>query len=253
MGSGRDAVKGGLRTGPATDREVARPRGRTMRARDLLLDGVTLVTAICALIVTIHVVRVRPRASSVAPAPSPRELPSATWKPLLQSGHRIGPMTAKLSVVEFGDFQCPICGAFEHVLDSMRMRYPRDFAVVFHQFPLSYHPLAYPLAKASECAARQGRFTAFHDSIYAEQSLLGVVPVEAFGGRAGVPDTAAFDRCLLHPGEVPAIEADVAYGKRIGVPGTPAIIVDGVMHMGDLTLGDLEHILQRDERATGGR
>jgi len=223
-----------------------------VRSRELILDAVTLVTGICAVVVTIHVIRQRTEARSSVPAPTPRELAPAVWRPLLRFGHRIGREDASLTVIEFGDFQCPVCGAFEHVLDSMRIKYPHRFAVVFHQFPLTYHPLAYALAKASECAADQGRFTAFHDSVYADQRLLGVIPVLSFGLRAHVPDTAAFRKCVLSTARVPAIEADLAYGKKLGVPGTPAVMVDGVMHAGDLTQEDLERTLLKDEKARAG-
>ncbi|HET7632309.1 MAG TPA: DsbA family protein [Gemmatimonadaceae bacterium] len=182
-------------------------------------------------------------------APTPKVLQARQWRPLLQTGHRIGPTDAKLTIIEFGDFQCPVCGVFERTLDSMWTRHPSEFAVVFHHFPLSYHPLAYPLARASECAAHQGRFTAFHDSVYAEQRLLGVVPIIEFGVRAGVRDTAAFRRCVLSTSPVPEIDRDVAYAKQIGVPGTPGVILDGTLRSGDVTLQELEHALSEAEDA----
>lgn len=215
-----------------------------MQMKDMILNVVTGITRVCAVVVTIHTLSSANR-RPVVPLGQPRAVPAAEWKPLVKSGHRIGPRNAKWTVIEFGDFQCPVCGSYEQVIDSMRARHPSDFAVVFHEFPLSYHPLAYPLARAAECAGQQGRFTAFHDSVYAEQHLLGVVPVLEFGSRAGVPDTAAFHRCVLDTLPVPAIEQDLAEGKKIGVPGTPAIIVDGMMHAGDLSVRDLEALLSR--------
>jgi Na+:H+ antiporter, NhaA family len=209
-----------------------------VQLKDTILNSVTAITGVCAVVVTIQAFMF-PSSRPASVRTAPRDLPAAEWRPLTITGHRIGPENAKFTIVEFGDFQCPVCGVYEHVIDSMRARYPNDFAVVFHQFPLSYHPLAYPLARAAECAGNQGRFTAFHDSVYANQRLLGIVPLISFGARAGITDTAAFSRCLLNTAPVLAIENDLAYGKKIDVPGTPAIIVNGVMHSGDMSVHSL--------------
>lgn len=214
-----------------------------MNFRDIVVNGMTAVTGVCAIIVTIHALRT-PSATEAAAPWKPMPLAAAVWRPLLSAGHRIGPPGARLTAIEFGDFQCPVCGAYEHVLDSVRERYPKDFAVIFYEFPLPYHPLAYPLARAAECASNQGRFAAFHDSIYAEQGLLGVIPILDLAIRSGIPDTAAFRRCVTETVPVTAIENDLATGRRIGVPGTPAIIVNGVMHTTDLRVRDFEQMIQ---------
>lgn len=210
--------------------------------REMILNALTGVTATCALVLTVHTLRAgngRTRDHSAAlPSVSAMDL-----KPLLSSGHWIGPESARLTVVEFGDFQCPVCGAYEHVIDSMRSAHPRDFAVNFHQFPLTYHPLAYALARASECAAAQGRFTQFHDFVYANQNLLGSVAVATFGSRVGIADSANFAHCALSTTPVPEIDLDVEAGKRLGIPGTPTIIVNGKMHTADLSVKDLEALL----------
>jgi protein-disulfide isomerase len=216
-----------------------------MNVKDTVLNWVTALTGICALVVTIHAIRSAPGTPVAAAAAPSRHVSSSEWKPLLVTGHRFGPADAKLTMIEFADFQCPVCGAFESVIDSMRARHPRDFAVVFHQFPLSYHPLAMPLARASECAATQGRFHAFHDTVFADQHALGVIPVLAFGTRAGISDTARFRRCVLDTSPVPAITRDLASVKRLQIPGTPAVIVNGTLRTGYLTLHDLERMLYK--------
>lgn len=215
-----------------------------MRVREIILNVVTGVTGVCAVVVTVVVLLGSSRRSVVG-STKPITLAPATWRPLLRSGHRIGSADAKLTIIEFGDFQCPACGDFEKTLDSMRTRHPTDFAVVFHHFPLRMHPLAAPLARASECAADQSRFTAFHDTVYAEQGLLGVVPILDLGERAGVPDTAAFHRCILSTASVPVIDSGIATAKRIGVAGTPGVIINGVLRVGAVPLADLERAFRR--------
>jgi protein-disulfide isomerase len=210
----------------------------------MIANVVTIVTGLCAVVVTIFVLKTWSRRSAVA-SPDPITLAPTTWRPLLRSGHRIGSSDAKLTIIEFGDFQCPACGDFERTLDSMRARHPADFAVVFHQFPLRMHPLATPLARASECAANQGRFRAFHDTVYADQRLLGVIPILEIGERAGIPDTEAFHRCIVSTAPVLAIDEDIATARRIGVSGTPGVILNGVLRVGAVPLADLERALQR--------
>lgn len=215
-----------------------------MKLGHVLLNATTAVTGLCAVIVTVHVIRNSAVASGSGNS-ARNPVPVENWQSLASTGHRIGPLGAKLTVIEFGDFQCPACGAYEHTLDSMRQRHPGDFAIVFHEFPLAYHPLAYPLAKAAECAAVQDRFVAFHDTVYAEQEELGVIPVLEFAARAGIRDTARFRECVLNTRPVRDIDRDLRAGRRLGVPGTPALIVDGIMHTSDLGVKDLERILAR--------
>jgi protein-disulfide isomerase len=221
------------------------------RTHHIVLDGVTLVTAACAVLLTVHAFRASAGIAG-GRATEDRSLDAAMSAKLLSSGHRIGPKNARLTLVEFGDFQCPVCGAYEHELDSMRVRHPDEFAIVFHQFPLSYHPLAYPLARASECAAAQGRFTAFHDSVYKHQASLGIIPIVDLGARAGVPDTARFRSCALATTPVPEIERDIKFGQAIQIPGTPAVIVQGVLLARHPDLEQLETLLQRTATATAG-
>ncbi len=166
----------------------------------------------------------------------------------MNSGHRIGPIGAKFTLIEFGDFQCPACAAYQRVLVTMRARHPTDFAVVYHQFPLSYHSLAYPLARASECAAQQDRFAAMHDVLFREQERLGVTPMADFARHAGIPDINQFMRCARHTTPVPAIERDKADGRHLGLPGTPTVIVNGVMHTTDLDVRALEALLKEAQR-----
>jgi protein-disulfide isomerase len=146
-------------------------------------------------------------------------------------------------VIEFADYQCPVCGAYERVLDSMRTKHPKDFAVVFHDFPLSYHPLAMPLAIAARCADYQGSYLAFHDSVFAEHDELGVVSIEDFARRAGVANIVAFRRCMRDSTVRLEVNADVAMGKRLKLSGTPSVIANGVLHTSDLHVDDFENLL----------
>lgn len=215
-----------------------------MKLKEALLNGATALAALAAVAVSISYFR-GGDAQGIASPPRKELVRVDDWQTLLRGGHRIGPVNATLTIAEFGDFQCPACAGYAAVLDSVRKRHPAEFAIVFHHYPLPYHQLAYPLARASECAAAQGRFTEFHDSTFARRSTLGVIPISEMGPLIGVSDTIAFRRCVRDSGTVQAIDDDIALGKRIKVDGTPAIIVDGLMHYADFRVQDFENLIRQ--------
>jgi protein-disulfide isomerase len=151
----------------------------------------------------------------------------ADWNTLLTTGHRIGPEKAALTVVEFGDFECPACAAFARLAGRFRQAYPDDFAVVFHHYPISYHEFALQFAQASECVARQGRFEAFHDSVFAGQRAIQKRPVLEFALASGIRDSAAFTVCLADSLQTTSVARDVMIANRIHVTGTPTVAVNG--------------------------
>jgi protein-disulfide isomerase len=111
-------------------------------------------------------------------------------------------------------------------LKALRERHPKDVAIVYRHFPLSYHPHAKPAARASWCAGRQGRFEAYHDALFAHQDSLGTVAWTLLASRAGVPDSAGFERCIANDDPVAMIERDIAEAGRLGVSGTPTLLVN---------------------------
>ena len=219
-----------------------------MKTKELVLNGITAVAVVSAVATSVSAVR---RGGSLLSASPPQNVaaakprPVTNWRPLLSTGHRIGPADALVTLIEFGDFECPACAAYEKMLDSIRHRHPREFAVVFHHFPLPYHHLAYPLARASECAAAQGKFVEFHDLVYAHPESLGIIPVSALGRRIGMPRETEFDQCFDRSTPVPEVENDIETAKRIGVPGTPGVIMDGQLRSADLRLDELESLIAR--------
>jgi|GEM_PF-2540540 len=204
-----------------------------MNIKETVLNAAAVLSATCAVVVTVglffHPSWIT-RGGAGDPSSRPAKTPVANWEMLLQSGHRIGPEHAALTIIEFADFECPFCGKYALVIDSVRARYPNDFAVVFHHFPLPYHNLAYPLARAAECVSQQGVFAAFYDSVYRKQNLFGILSLEQVAMSVGVPDSSRLRRCLADTARVAAIDSDLALGRRIGVGGTPEVVVDGNLY-----------------------
>lgn len=85
--------------------------------------------------------------------------------------HIRGPNSAKVTLVEYSDFQCPACGQYEPILRDLASSFPNDLRIVYRHFPLTdLHPNAYPAALASEAASKQGKFWEMHDILFDRQS-----------------------------------------------------------------------------------
>lgn len=169
---------------------------------------------------------IEPRAST--PAAEADLTPAREWRRIAEGGTAIGPAGASAVLVTFSDFQCPFCARLAVAVAALRREHPDRFRMVYRHFPLrSIHPHAWTAALASECAAAQGRFEAFHDELFARQDEIGELRWTDLAADAEVPDTAAFARCVAH--ELPAarIRADVALGDALGVTGTPTVFLNG--------------------------
>ena len=151
------------------------------------------------------------------------------WNEISGDGHRMGGTNPKLTIVEFADFECPACRQFFPVIESFRARHPKDVAFVFRHWPLPYHRFAYPSARASECAAAQGRFAEFYGELYRKQDSLGLVQFRELARNAGVENLNEFDKCSGSSDSVKTISSDLALAKAMKAWGTPTVIVNGVL------------------------
>ena len=161
-----------------------------------------------------------------------------------------GPADAKVTVVEFADFQCPVCRQLEYVLRSVLPQYPQ-VRFVFMDFPLEQmHPWAMTAAIAGHCALQQSQdaFWKFHDSIYDSQNLISVENASSkltdLASKAGV-DLAAYQGCMADPESAEVIRKSLNKGRALNVMGTPTVFVNGRRFVGpDQAL--LEQFLQFD-------
>ena len=138
-----------------------------------------------------------------------------------------GKADAAVTIVEFGDFQCPPCGKAYPVLKQVREAYPDDVRFVFQQFPLAIHPEARKAAEASLCARDQDKFWEMHDQMFENQQSLAVDGLKTLASKIEGLDAAAFNACLDDGRHAAAVEEDFQEGSRLGVNGTPAFFVNG--------------------------
>lgn len=183
----------------------------------------TSVLTICAVLITWNYLR----GTGPEPPISENMTPQSDWLQYAESGHRIGPPDAAVTVVEFADFQCPACRYFAGIVKEAQQQHPGALAIVYRHFPLTQHAHARGAAIASECAAAQGRFAEMHDALYASADSIGVAQWEQFARRAEVPDLSAFSLCLRDSIPERAVDRDMADAKRLALRSTPTLLVNG--------------------------
>jgi protein-disulfide isomerase len=151
------------------------------------------------------------------------------WADEVETGIRVGPRDASLTVVEFMDFECPFCARWAARLDSLMAEYGDAVQVTVHHFPLPRHPHALPAALAAECAHEQGRFPDMKSALFANQAEFGTVPWDEIADQAGLPDLEGFGECMSRsPESFERIAYGIELGRTVGVRGTPTVWIDGV-------------------------
>ncbi|OHA58488.1 MAG: hypothetical protein A2571_01780 [Candidatus Vogelbacteria bacterium RIFOXYD1_FULL_44_32] len=142
--------------------------------------------------------------------------------------------TPKAVLIEYSDFQCPACAAYEPLVNELASTYgPQGLTVVYRHYPLPQHNKALLMAKASEAASGQGKFWEMHDLIFAEQadwSKISVAEVEktitAYAKKLDL-DLTKFNTALNSKVVANKIQADVASAKTAKVVGTPTFFLNG--------------------------
>jgi 2-hydroxychromene-2-carboxylate isomerase len=162
----------------------------------------------------------------------------------------IGPATAPVTIIEFGDFQSTFCKMEESALQQVRDRYGDQVRLVFKDFPPLTSKEAVQAAEAARCANEQGKFWQFHAALFADQSKLAVSDLKAAARQLGL-DSAKFDSCLDSGKYATAVEEDIDEGLRLGVRSTPSFIVNGNPHAGILSTGGLEAMIDLELKGKG--
>src|SRR3712207_5802003 len=181
-----------------------------------------------------------------------RRWESDRLEPVGAGDHARGPKDAPVTLVHYGDYECPYCGQAHPVLKELQERADERVRFIFRHFPLdSVHPRARRAAQAAEAAAAQGRFWEMHDLLYESQGeLLDEEDLMRYAAALRL-DQLRFEEDLANDHHAWRIEEDRLDANRAGVEGTPAFFLNGVRYTGPIDLDGLLAAIEEAASSSG--
>jgi protein-disulfide isomerase len=151
----------------------------------------------------------------------------------------MGPANAPVTLVEYGDYECPHCGAAHPIVKLVLEHFGKNVRMIFRHFPLrQVHPSAQAAAESAEFAGAHGRFWEMHDGIYENQDRLGLPLLFALAGALGLSE-ASLREALVNGTYAEKVKGDFLGGVRSGVNGTPSFFINGRRHDASYAFRDL--------------
>ncbi len=170
---------------------------------------------------------------------------SESRKQVEAKGPARGPQNAPVTVVEFSDFQCPFCGKAHDTVEQVMQAYAGKVRLVFRQFPLEMHQHAKKAAEASLCANEQGKFWEYHDVLFKNQQTLDAPQLKDHANEIGL-EQSKFASCLDSGKFSKAVQDDMSAGQQVGVSGTPAFFINGVMLSGAMPFDEFKRVIDQE-------
>jgi protein-disulfide isomerase len=193
-----------------------------------VIIGAVLVAVIAAV-----VLMSRPSASNSTPTQNSSVAPTQRMatQPGASNPYSRGMPTARVTVEEFSDFQCPACGALEPGLRRVMKEYEDRVHFIFRNYPLQMHKYAFLASRAAEAAGAQGKFWEMHDMLYDNQkewseSMEPRVQFDSYATRLGL-DVQRFKADMERQELAERVKADLLRGNSLGVKGTPTVYLNG--------------------------
>ena len=169
-------------------------------------------------------------------------MPAQLAIPVSERDHTAGPANAPVTLVEYGDFECPYCGRAEPIVEGIRRDMGDQLRFVYRHFPLAEaHPHAEAAAEAAEAAGAQGAFWEMHDTLFRNQSALEPDDLVEYASQIGI-DAQRLARELTAETYRPKVRADFRGGVRSGVNGTPTFFINGLRY--DANWADTAEFIQ---------
>jgi protein-disulfide isomerase len=162
-----------------------------------------------------------------------------------------GPENAPIKVVIFSDFECPFCSRVVPTLHELYKKYEGKIRMAFRDFPLDMHEHARRAAEGAHCAHEQGKFWEYHDRLFANQHSLKDSDLVEHAKELKL-DAAVFEKCMQSNKYKDTVERDRKEGERLGVSGTPAVFINGVMLSGALPLSNFTDVVDAFLQKGGG-
>ncbi|MBI4212454.1 MAG: thioredoxin domain-containing protein [Deltaproteobacteria bacterium] len=149
----------------------------------------------------------------------------------LSDAPSVGPQNAKVTLVEFSDYQCPFCARVRPTIWRLVEEYKNDLKYVFFDFPLSFHKDAQKAHEAAYCADDQGKYFEFHKKLFDQQRNIKPEDLKKYAKELQL-NQKKFDECLDSGKYEARIRENTQKGANAGVSGTPAFFVNGIMLSG---------------------
>ena len=157
--------------------------------------------------------------------------------------------TGGVTLVEYGDFQCPACGAYYPIVEQLKEKYADKITFQYRNFPLvALHPNAMAAHKAAEAASRQGKFWEMYKLLYEQQkswesSQNPGATFEAYAGQLGL-DMDKYRTDVSSEDVNATIQADISAGKELNIQGTPGFVLDGKVIDNPKTVDAFDQLIQ---------
>ena len=159
--------------------------------------------------------------------------------PVGPADHTLGDEHTPVTLVEYGDYECPHCGHAHPIVKAVRKHFGKQLRFVFRHFPLTQvHPMAESAAEAAEFAGANGRFWEMHDGIFENQESLSPQMLAQLAQALGLSSKDLLSALESHE-FLPVIKEDFRGGVRSGVNGTPTFFINGVRYEGVPEFEDL--------------
>lgn len=178
----------------------------------------------------------------------PQVLSPEQMTQLTQSGQVLGEATAKVTMIEFADFQCPYCAWYaQETFPQINKEYIKTGKIryVFYHFPLFGHQYAQKAAEAAECAGDQGKFWEMHDKMFASQNKISLTDLKQYASDLSLK-TTEFNACLDESKFKDKVESDLKLGESLGVSSTPAFFINGRLISGAYPFANFKQVIEEE-------
>ncbi len=152
---------------------------------------------------------------------------------------------APITIVEFSDYECPFCVRAEETVKQVMKEYEGKVRLVYRDFPLPFHPHAQKAAEAAHCAGDQGKYWDMHEALFANPQALAPDDLKGRAKKLGL-DAPRFDKCLDSGEMAKLVDDNRKAGTDVGVSGTPAFFVNGVLISGAQPLSEFKAIIDKE-------
>lgn len=166
--------------------------------------------------------------------------------PVSDSDHQIGSKNSPVTLIEYGDFECPYCGEAYTNVEAVREKMGDQLRFVFRNFPLrEMHRFAEDAAEASEAAAVDGKFWDMYHSLFQNQQHLSVEDIVQYGEKSGMNGQKLKENIENHTYK-PKVDAEITSGEESDVQGTPTFFINGQIYQESYEEEDLLEALQAE-------